>query len=489
VTDDLGVQFFATAKAQYESAGKWRLIVVAAIAYLHIALVTPFAAQMSDKAAVDREIAGYRAAEKELKQVLVETADIASRQDSIAKDLRDDLVRRFAVLREDVSDLTIPGPAGSRESNLNTAVSGGAVPGPASSGDLPPPSTENARRRRLNVDQAPINPNFAPSTRPPGASLPDWLQAKISDESAFSGPGGISDEFATYIEAKIIAPAFQKANDNWQKSVVPDLKKRAGELEADIKNAKAKAQVVKEQAKSLGEQLDSLEAAIEKLLAEAEKLTFEPPPGQKRWWQTISGKDVSIQSIMAGVEKRVREIDTQKIALTDLQEKTADITNQKKKVLENINTALERLDKQAADLQSQLGELGGPLKAVNFRLSQLAPLMPLIVGLALAGITAWSAEGLRRMSLAARLVGDESQGSIVKAWLVSTAGGSPRRIAVQEILLAIVSVGWVLAAAWTVSTLAVSFRVPLVILAVAAVLAARLYHWYWAGDALVAARD
>jgi hypothetical protein len=42
MANDLGVQFFTDAKAQFDSAGKWRWIILALLAYLHVGLVLPF---------------------------------------------------------------------------------------------------------------------------------------------------------------------------------------------------------------------------------------------------------------------------------------------------------------------------------------------------------------------------------------------------------------------------------------------------------------
>ena len=53
MADQLGVRFFTDAKAQFESAARWRWVVVAFVAYLHAGLVLPFAADTRDKAAVE----------------------------------------------------------------------------------------------------------------------------------------------------------------------------------------------------------------------------------------------------------------------------------------------------------------------------------------------------------------------------------------------------------------------------------------------------
>ena len=190
--------------------------------------------------------------------------------------------------------------------------------------------------------------------------------------------------------------------------------------------------------------------------------------------------------MLAGFVDRVGNIDERQSALRDIEAKVAEIVSQKEAALDKIGAALADLDKQAADLQSQLGELGGPLKVVSFKLAQLAPLMPLIVGLALGGITLWTADGLRRMSLAARLAGEEGEGRVVRTWLASAAGGSRPKIATLETSLGLISVAWVVVAARSVSSLAAPFLTPAMILtgAILVVVAARLYHWSRAQEAL-----
>ena len=99
MAENLGVQFFVDAKAQYESAGKWRWVVVALLAYLHLELVVPFTAATREMAAVDRQLAENQAAEVALKPVLTAAEAMAKRvkeaKDRVSADLKNELVERF----------------------------------------------------------------------------------------------------------------------------------------------------------------------------------------------------------------------------------------------------------------------------------------------------------------------------------------------------------------------------------------------------------
>jgi hypothetical protein len=118
MANDLGVQFFTDAKAQYDSAGKWRWVVIALLAYLHVGLVVPFAADTRDKAEVDRQLANSQAAEETLKSVRDKADKMAKRVEeatkqvgAAAEDLKNELIARFQRLNKAVNALAALGPA------------------------------------------------------------------------------------------------------------------------------------------------------------------------------------------------------------------------------------------------------------------------------------------------------------------------------------------------------------------------------------------
>jgi hypothetical protein len=139
-------------------------------------------------------------------------------------------------------------------------------------------------------------------------------------------------------------------------------------------------------------------------------------------------------------------------------------------------------------LQSQLGGISAPLKVISFKLAEIAPLMALIVAATLAAIAVWTADGLRRMALAAELVSGESDRRAIRRWLHAAAGGSRARAAAVEFAVAIASVAWVAIAARSVAHLPPSFLTQpiLAVIGIAVVVAARAYRWRSADQAVSA---
>jgi hypothetical protein len=113
--------------------------------------------------------------------------------------------------------------------------------------------------------------------------------------------------------------------------------------------------------------------------------------------------------------------------------------------------------------------------------------MPLIIAATLAAIAAWTADGLRRMALAAELVSGEPDRTAIRRWLHAAAGGSRPRVAAVECAVAIASIAWVAIAARSVAHLPLPFTQPiLAVIAMAVVVAARAYRWRSADQAVSA---
>jgi hypothetical protein len=457
MAENLSVQFFTDAKAQFESAGKWRWIVVALLAYLHIGLVMPFATDTRDKAAVDRELADNRAAEEVLKPVLDAADKLANRvnvaKDQVAADLKATLIERFRRLSGTVSALSELNPA-QAEGDEGAAL-------------FAKPVQQQQMQQQMTQED--------PSVLAPMSSA---LRRRIAETASAVGPGVVPPELQAYIESGLIAPAFRQANEEWAQSGSKIAQDGAAAIAENIAKAKAATPAATAE-------LDRLEKSMEALDSEAQHLTFAPPR-DPAWWRTVRGKEASILSMTSDFSARVGDFNTSQMALQTLTTRIDDIVSKNQQAATALNNNLVELDKRAVDLQSQLSEIGAPLKVVSFKLSEIAPLMPLIIAATLAVITAWTAEGLHRMTLVAELVGDEADGMAIRTWLRAAAGGSRARVAGIEVVVAIASVAWVLAATWNVAPLPVPFLTHLILtaIAVAVVLAARAYHWCRANEAM-----
>jgi hypothetical protein len=462
VADNLGVQFFTDAKAQYESAGKWRWVAVALLAYLHFGLVVPFAADTHDKAAVDRQLADNRAAEEALKPVLNAADKLARRvneaTDQVAADLKAELIERFQRLSKVVGTLAAldPSQAGGPEGAALFA---------------PPPQQQMQQQQQQQVVQE------DPSELAPMSAE---LRRRIAETARRVGPGEPPPELQAYIDTGLIGPAFMHANQAWAMSGP----KIAQDGVAAIAEDSVKARTA---APAAAAELDRLAKSVDALGNEAQRLTFAPP-ANSLWWRTVGGKEGTILSMTSDLAARVGDFSTGQMALQRLSTQIADIVNKNQQAAAALNGALAELDKRAADLQSQLGEIGAPLKVISFKLAEIAPLMPLIIAATLAAIAAWTADGLRRMALAAELVGGEPDRTAIRRWLRAAAGGSRARVAAAEFAVAIASVAWVVMAARNVAHLPLPFLTqPIVaVIAIAVVVAARAYRWRSADQAVSA---
>jgi hypothetical protein len=454
MAENLGVQFFTDAKAQYEFAAKWRWAVLVLLAYLHVGLVAPFATYTSEMAKLDPQLDDSRAMAKALRPVLDQADKLGKRikdaQDQVAEHLKSELVERFKRLNTAVTALTALNPS--------------EAEGPKGEGVFKNPTTPTFQQQPARPDPfalAPMKPE---------------LRRQVAAIAKAVGDGELPTELQDYINSEVIGPAFVRANSEWASSG-RDLAQNATSLLADdISPARVKAPTPKE----LGRFDDSVKA----LLDAAQHLKFEPPPNSD-WWRTAAGKGTTILMMMSGFAASVQNFNTSETALQQLAAHIDDLNKKNQDLEKKLNSTLAELEKQANELQSQLGEIGALLKVISFKLSEIAPLMPLVVAGILAAIAVWTADGLRRMTLAAGLVSDEADGVAIRTWLHAAAGGSRARIAGVEIAVAAAAIVWVLTAAYTVAALWFSFLTLsiLVVIAVALVAAARAYRWRCADEA------
>jgi len=458
VADNLGVQFFTDAKARYESAGKWRWVVVALLAYLHLGLVVPFAADTRDKAAVDRLLADNRVAEEALKPILNAADKLAKRvsetTNHVAADLKAGLIERFQRLSRVVDALAALDPS--------------QAGGPEGAALFAPPQQQQMQQQVVREDPSELAPMSAE------------LRRRIAETARRVGSGELPPELQAYIESGLIEPAFTRANQAWATSGLEIAQDGATSIAEDIAKARAAAPAA-------AVELDRLAKSVDALGTEAQRLNFAPP-ANSAWWRTVRGKEGTILSMTSELAARVGDFNTSQIPLRKLSTQIADIVNKNQQAATALNATLAELDKRAADLQSQLGGIGAPLKVISFKLAEIAPLMSLIVAATLAAIAAWTADGLRRMALAADLVSGESDRLATRRWLHAAAGGSRTRVAAVEFAVAIVSVVWVAIAARNVAQLPPPFLTQpiLAVIAITVVVAARAYRWRSADQAVSA---
>lgn len=460
MADDLGVQFFTATKAQHEASAKWHLIVLAILAYFHLALAAPFAEQTRALAVIIQERDQKRAFEEQLQGVLVLADEFTNLvQAEIANTsgtLRSELVEAFATLDAIIPQLIQLGPERAAGEEGTRLFQPSGVSGIQQQQQQAPPQPE-----------APILAVMEPA-----------LRTRLV-EVAMSSNGDLSQvaELNSYISDFIVTPAIENANEAWA-SDLQTIEPMAKELDQHLSSAIALAG-------SAAEQLSGLKEAVSKLLKNAKDLKFTAPRGTT-WWRTVAGKGASIQKMLEAMTESINQRQNALKAVQTQAAQAAQATRESDQRAEEVAADLEKLEEQAQELQTQLGAIGDPLKVISIRLSVLAPLLPLVIALTIAALSLWRAEGLRRMRFAAALVASGGEGDLLRRWLQEVAGGSPLILAAREIVIASVALAWVLVAWRAVHTLPVPrlSNLEIVGLALAVLIAARGYHWYQSNRAL-----
>jgi hypothetical protein len=375
-------------------------------------------------------------------------------KNEVAKHLKVELVERFKRLNNAMSDLAALDPD-EAEGEKGAAVFGKPAP------------------------QSMVQQNILPEDPLTLARMPAELRRQISESARSVGHAEVSRELRNYIDSELLKPAFEHAKSEWASSGLKIAQDGAATAIKSIAKAKAVAPTVSE--------LDLLRGSVDALRSEARRLDFAPPPNPD-WWGTAGGKETSISQMTSGLAEQVSVFFTNQVALRERTTEISDLIIKNQQTLTVLNEELGDLNKRAEDLQSQLGEIGAPLKVISFKLSEIAPLMPLIVAITLAALAAWTAQGLKHMTLAARLVGDKADGAAIRTWLNAAAGGSRSQVIAVELAVTIASLAWVVIAARNVAPLPPPFLTQpiLAAIAVVVVVTARAHHWRCANDAMSA---
>lgn len=461
---DLGVQFFTAAKSQHESGAKWALIVLVLLVYFQLAIAGPYARQTADKAEIDRALEDNRKVEAQLDPIVAATAAFVTRIDGelteASTTLRDDLVAHFQSLDDAIQQLSAlsPDEAEGEPGNQIFASGGGFM----------------QQQQQQQQQQVPLgDPAATVAPMPPALRRMVATAAQTGDANP-----QFAEEIERHITESIITPAFARANAAWSSRHLPGLAGDATALNAEIEGSIANAG-------GATQQLTQLQAAVASLLQEAQRLSFAPP-ADPQWWRSVAGKEASIGAMVDAMKRGAGQLGAQHEKLRAAKDEVSRSVQANLDRVKQIDDALTDLEKQARELQAQLGEIGEPLKIVSVRLAVLAPLLPLVIALAIAALTLWRAEALRRMRFAAGLVPSGAEADVLRRCLLEAAGGSAGLLAAREIVVSGIAIAWVLIAWRGVRALPaphLSER-EIIGLALAALVAARAYHWYQSGRAL-----
>jgi hypothetical protein len=410
---DLSEEFFTAAKSQHDAAAKWQVLVVVALLYFHFGIVLPFAEVSTDKAGTDRELTEQRQRRDVIAPASGRTREFGDQVkalvDASADFLLAEKVKRFRKLNEAVSGLT----------NMSAEDAAGEAGA----------RLFEPRQPQIQMQQQPLPDADDVALPPMSAELRAIVaQNRSNDELPAS--------LIAYIQDAIILPAFDMANARVESQDMPAIETAAESALAAIDAARLAAP---------NAELDAASASVTALRDQVRAFRFAPPQGTE-WWRSVAAKASSIRAMLADVDRDIGNASRAHIDLSAIQAQTMATITAGEQLSQKLKDDLDELEEKSRELQSKFTELGGPLAVITFKLSQLAPLLPLIVAAAIAGGSLWIAQILRKMCLALALPVRGDQEPNMKAWLRNIAGGDRRRLLAREGLILALLLAWIGAA-------------------------------------------
>lgn len=471
MSDELATDFFKSARSQMDQTVRWHLIILAALLYLDVGIVRPYVGMMAEKAAVTEDIKTKEAirnaiapAREGAKALAV---DVADRVKTVSTGLVDDLKARFGqldMLISQISQFTDQEALLADQKELDPETI------------LKPLLSEHNSATHWQMQspmQAPIQTQMQlpePElliTQPVPGNLATFL---VRQGREYGSASTMTDELDAYVQAAVIMPAFDQANAQWQQ--------QADAIQVKGQKAIEAIRVAREKLSDPPKSLTTLEASIEGLNRVAGELHLTPP-GNTGWWRTVPGKVSSVYEMMQMVQHGIGEANTAEASLAKIQEEIEAAMAIGDKLARDIDQSVEALNRQATELQAQLGKIGGPLGVVSFGLATLAPLLPAIIAAASGICLLLTVRALHRMRLAVERATTEEGRNLLQPWLLDTAGRNTLGATLWALAVTLSLVVWIGWVAWEVRTLPVPLLSPLAILALSIFVIVGIRLWLW----------
>lgn len=193
-----------------------------------------------------------------------------------------------------------------------------------------------------------------------------------------------------FVDPNIIEPRYSELNDYWKYNLLPEIQKKFEKLTKDVNDLKSE----------FPERLDEwekLSKAFEKANSAASKLKFKPPIEQLTeppfWWSSEDEKKGVKIELKDMVMRQVEE----PAVLTSLREQVTQLFIEEEEWGEKIDKDMEKLKVQFEEQEKKLGSIAKTLQFLALDLESVMVIFPLLLGLILAGATAWTTLRLREL--------------------------------------------------------------------------------------------
>ena len=412
------------AQDQYDRSLRWTAIVVIILLVFHVLIFSPFLKadkRLSKVEAHLNSLSGMESTVAGLAEGLTGLSDAA--MEAVSQQLK----RTFRALRADFDDLSklverIRTGGGIR---LSEEKEQPGIEQPSETAAMERLIAELRLQRNMRESNIPNlsareRPNLQMQRAPEGA-LPQIKVVPPEQRFGFNqnlvdhiknadNIDGLTDILLPTINEKIIAPQFEALNKAWRTDILPEMKRRAEEIQQRLK--------VAEQTDPAQESpWRSIRTTLESTLEAANNITFAPP-ADRFWWITVEGKGEELAKIDISVRQELdRTLSitgvTDDLAKTIAEQKSAEmkLKNELDRIKKSFDKFIERQAEQLAGLPQQIGSI--PVDLVS-----LVSRFPLLIGLVLAALTVWQTRRQEQFIIAVGILREQDRSSPLATWLM-----------------------------------------------------------------------
>lgn len=208
-----------------------------------------------------------------------------------------------------------------------------------------------------------------------------------------------------FVEDKIIERRYRELNGGWKTNLLPDIQTQFKELTNNMNTAESEFPEGHEEWEKLSKAFEAIESA-------ASNLEFEQRTEPPFWWSSEIGKN----EVRIELKKRVTSQLKEPRVLRSLRNQVSQLLVEEEHLGQKINEGLSKLTEQFQDQTEKLASIAKPLRFLALELESVMVIFPLLLGLILAGATAWTTLRLRELGWTIHLMIKEGADQLLWSW-------------------------------------------------------------------------
>ncbi len=445
---------FSRVRDQYSAAVRWTYLAVILLLLIHLLTVGPFIELSREKSKTEREntrLSGVKSkiegiGFKDLKASILTKLETQlttfvndlrrdfKRLDLTVEDLRKKAKTESELLPEKIKSMIPSDLREIHESILFASIRLGYLKSmyeiPETESELPE-EAENQLREMLNspkfrksVESA-LKPKIIGMPLYKGPEGPVYVQSRtggfvvVVEEHPFqiTDPNLLKkikfseqrkellEALKPFVEDNIIEPRYSELNEYWKTNLLPKIQTQFEELTNNMNTAESEFPEGHEEWEKLAKALEAIESA-------AGNIEFEQRTETPFWWSSEIGKEEVRIELKDKVTSQLKE----PAVLTSLRKQVSQLLIEEEKLGQKIKEGLSKLDKQFQDQKDKLASIAKPLRFLALELESVMVILPLLLGLILAGATAWKTLRLRELGWTIHLMIKEGADQLLWDW-------------------------------------------------------------------------